>query len=380
MLEEEPQTVHDRKELTLVSSVEPVPPAAPVRFPTHVFIDLPNWLGDLIMAFPATDRILRANHGGRTTLHVRPASATLVSMVFPQADVIVTGRRENPIHSFRRVRRSGGSAELGVTMRNAARAKLLLRFVSRYSIGTASQGGRSLLRWTHESSRDRHQVHDADEALRHLNLQPVDADWTVTPSASMRILGRRALARASVDPDAKTVGLAPGVAWGGSAKRWPERHFGRLAVLLKRRGFHPVLVIGPGEGPIARAVIDAAGFDIPVVAERLDAAGLAGILACLTALVGNDSGPAHLASIFRTPVVALFGPTDPRRTAPTSSSSVVLRRTDLSCLGCGAKTCPLPVRACMDELLPEEVLQSVASAAVAGPAIEHSPASISVLP
>jgi ADP-heptose:LPS heptosyltransferase len=56
-------------------------------------------------------------------------------------------------------------------------------------------------------------------------------------------------------------------------------------------------------------------------------------------LVTNDTGPMHVAAAIGRPVVALFGPTEPRRTGPYGQLSAVVRRTDLPCVPCMSDRC-----------------------------------------
>jgi len=83
-------------------------------------------------------------------------------------------------------------------------------------------------------------------------------------------------------------------------------------------------------------------------------------LACIykdaLAVVSTDSGPMHLAAAVGTPVIALFGPTDPSRTGPYGAGHVIIR-TDLSCSPCLLKKCP--TKKCMTDILPEQVLAAV---------------------
>lgn len=41
---------------------------------THLIVDLPNWLGDVVMALPAVARLVEANRGGETVLHTASTS------------------------------------------------------------------------------------------------------------------------------------------------------------------------------------------------------------------------------------------------------------------------------------------------------------------
>ena len=85
-----------------------------------------------------------------------------------------------------------------------------------------------------------------------------------------------------------------------------------------------MIVIGPGEEAVAEELCRAAQFELPVVGTDMDIAGLEATVTGFRVLVGNDSGPMQLAACLGTPVVAIFGPTDPDRTAPRGSGHRVV--------------------------------------------------------
>ena len=165
--------------------------------------------------------------------------------------------------------------------------------------------------------RGRHQVHDADSILAALGLDAADPSWRPDLPAGVRDEGAAALRVAGVEGK-RSIGLAPSTAR-GDAKRWPARRFGELAARLRARGLEALIVIGPGEEAVADELCRAAKLELPVVGTDSDIAGLAAITTRLGVLVGNDSGPVQLASRLGIPVVAIFGPTDPGRTAPIGS-------------------------------------------------------------
>ena len=125
----------------------------------------------------------------------------------------------------------------------------------------------------------------------------------------------------------RTVGdfaiLHPGAGWG--AKRWPAERYGAVARALGERGIQALVNHGPQKDEQALAL----------EVER-NSGGAASAIACsiseLIALtrraklaLGGDTGPIHLAAALEIPVVALFGPTDPKRTGPFGTREVVLR-------------------------------------------------------
>jgi len=115
--------------------------------------------------------------------------------------------------------------------------------------------------------------------------------------------------------------LNPGAGWG--AKRWPAERYGEVAKALGRHGVRSVVNYGPGEEELARVaetVSEGAAVTMTTSISELIA------LTRRTKLfVGGDTGPLHLAAALKIPVVAIFGPTDPRRNGPFATRSVVLR-------------------------------------------------------
>ena len=92
-------------------------------------------------------------------------------------------------------------------------------------------------------------------------------------------------------------------------------------------------------------------------------------------LITNESGAMHIASAVGTPVVAMFGPTDPHRTAPMDPQTTVLRH-DVPCSPCFRTICPFPDHPCM-RLIPSVVdlsrqLSRYANVAVLGVSLDSA--------
>jgi lipopolysaccharide heptosyltransferase I len=144
----------------------------------------------------------------------------------------------------------------------------------------------------------------------------------------------------------------PGANWPN--KRWPPDRFGELAArLLDDLALPSVVLWGPGDEGLADAVVAASRG----AARRAPATMLTDVvhLAAGAALVvSGDTGPLHLACAAGSPVVGIFGPTDPRRNGPWSAADVsVSRFADCAChhqRACRRKTwCLLDVS--VDEVL-----------------------------
>jgi lipopolysaccharide heptosyltransferase II len=134
------------------------------------------------------------------------------------------------------------------------------------------------------------------------------------------------------------VALQPGARW--TNKRWPAEHFAALV----RHGAAAwpdvrfAILGGPGERSLAATIAAAApsrtlnlagGTSLPEMVEWLRLSDL---------LVSNDTGPLHIAAALGRPVIALFGPTEPRRTGPYGQLEHTLRH-PLPCAPCLKDTC-----------------------------------------
>jgi heptosyltransferase I len=115
--------------------------------------------------------------------------------------------------------------------------------------------------------------------------------------------------------------VSPGGGW--KSKCWPPERYGSLcAELWRRLSLRVAVNAGPGEEELARAVIAAAAPAKPLLFSP-SLRELAALLSLARLVVAADTGPLHLAAALGTPVVALFGPTDPARNGPVPKGMVL---------------------------------------------------------
>ena len=318
----------------------------------------PNWLGDAVMALPAAADVGRHERTSRLAVAARASVVELWSMV-AGVDEVVT------LPLGRGLDRWAAIGEGAERLRAIGAGAAILFPNSLQSAVTARRAGVSE-RWgyrrglrgpllTRAVPAPRGRVHQADYyrqlvgALGFPNGERVprlDVPPAVTAAA------RELLAAHGWSPGVPLLGIAPGAAYGG-AKRWPPERFAAVASALARsHGLQPVLVGAAGDRGTACAIEAELGkIKSPGTRPPLNLAGktglgqLAGILATCAAFVSNDSGAMHLAAAVGTPVVALFGATDERVTAPLAARARVLTA-DAWCRPCLLRECPLDHR-CM---------------------------------
>ena len=122
--------------------------------------------------------------------------------------------------------------------------------------------------------------------------------------------------------------IGPAASW--RAKCWPPDRFGVLCRELEARaalgaGARVVVIQGPGEKSVVDEVLRAAAPVCPaVIAPTIEE--LMGLVAHARYMVAADSGPLHLAAAMGTPVVGLYGPTDPARNGPFTPGAVIVHK------------------------------------------------------
>jgi len=118
--------------------------------------------------------------------------------------------------------------------------------------------------------------------------------------------------------------LSPGGGW--RSKCWPAERYGQLHRLLAEKyGWRGMISFGPGERELAETVLTASGEPAPVILP-MDLPELMAAMRRAKFVVAADTGPLHLAAALGTPVVGLYGPTDPARNGPYGAAESVVDR------------------------------------------------------
>jgi ADP-heptose:LPS heptosyltransferase len=183
--------------------------------------------------------------------------------------------------------------------------------------------------------------------------QPEDRAMRVFLTGEELARGERWLEDKGLSAGRPRVGLVLGASH--VFKRWPEERFGLVARDLARQGVGVVILGGGHEVGLAERAQAAAGEPLPM-GHQLDLRLLSSILARLDVLVTNDTGPLHLCQAVNTPVLGLFGPTDPFTIGPREAMHRVIKVPAI-CEPCLTKTCP--DAKCMRAIPTERVLEVV---------------------
>ncbi len=151
--------------------------------------------------------------------------------------------------------------------------------------------------------------------------------------------------------------LQPGARW--SNKRWPVEYFTELVRLLaaKFSGVRFALLGGGEDQPLGEIVSCAEPERCLNLCGQTSLLEMVEWVRLCYLMFTNDTGPMHVAAALGKPLVALFGPTEPRRTGPYRQLNDVLR-IDLPCSPCLKSHCTYEKpNECLNALSPAAVFE-----------------------
>jgi len=317
-------------------------------------------IGDVVHTLPVLAALHR--HGWESGWVVEPPSRPLLPQgeflgtvtAAPKAREFGLGAASRAIADIRRQR-----YDVALDLQGLWKSALWARLSSAPRIvGYASRWRREplsalLVREQLELSPDVSHVIDKNlSLLRPLGIDAVGLrQFPMAPSSEEQVSALAARLEA-LDLGAFAI-LNPGGGW--ASKLWPPERYGLLARGLRERGLRSLVTWGPGEDRLAERAVavsdDAAVKCFPTtLPEFVELARRARLV------IAADTGPLHLACAAMTPVVGIYGPTDPARNGPFSPRDVVVRRTPL-CSPCHKRRCGLH-DGVMSVITPEEVLHA----------------------
>lgn len=285
-------------------------------------------LGDFVLALAAMKRIRQAHPKAKITLLTTPPFEALARQSGYFNDIETDGRPASFSEWFQMVRRLRQARYDRVydlqTSRGSGRIFHALRpFPPQWS-GIAAGASHK------QRTRGRERMHTLERQADQLRVAgiwpdaptgpgeapPPDLSWVLRKNPEPR----QAPGAAPPRPYALFV---PGGSAHRLEKRWPVEHFTELARTLRARGLDVIVIGGPQESALARA-IQKAGAGVRDLTGRTDFAQIAVLGARAALAVGNDTGPLHLIAAAGAPTVAMFSSaSDPALCGPRGHVTVL---------------------------------------------------------
>lgn len=139
-------------------------------------------------------------------------------------------------------------------------------------------------------------------------------------------------------------------------KRWPLENFIRLSEELAKENIRTVLTGTKEDENLAEKFVSVSKSKPINLVGKTSLLELASLIKRCDIFITADSAPMHIAAGMQTPLVTLFGPTDPKRHLPPAKDLYLIKK-DFKCMPCYKRRCINPK--CMNEITPEEVLSVI---------------------
>ena len=332
-----------------------------------------NWIGDVVMTFPAIAAVRETLPKARITVLVKPWVADLVRM-HPAVDEVMVYERPGRhaglgglLALARELREKRFDA--AILLQNAFEAAVIARLARIPVRAGYSTDARGLL-LTHPVERTSqiknvHQSLYYLEMLQALGFRSSGGSLRIATTERQRLSAERLMGQFGIAGRRPLVGISPGAAY-GPAKRWFPERFAAVADRLTGRFSCPVVLFGSaGDRASTEAVQSAAKSALIDIAGKTNLGDAIALIARCDLFITNDSGLMHVAGALGVPTVAIFGSTNPQTTYPLGDRTLLIRR-PVDCSPCLKKDCPTDFR-CMDLVTVDEVYdESIRLLATAG--------------
>ncbi len=318
----------------------------------------PGAIGDLLHTLPALKALRKKYPAAHVTIVVSPGLESLIQGT-PVAD------RVQVFDRVKLKKRLKDFIEFGLRLRDEhydlfidlqpSLRSMVLRWLS---------GARHVLVYRKQKvlgARERrlHAVENFLETLRPLNIDVSVNGIELQFAPGTRTDIDRFLTALNIDVNRPLIALNCSVGAVRPARNWfPERFASLADRLINELDAQVIFVGGKEDRDLVRGVLADMKNKAISVAGDLSLPESAALLSNCRCLVSADTGPLHLATSVQTPVVGLFGSTDPRRTGPVGRGHQVIIK-GLACIPCEKKHCPLGTRACMADITVDEVFNAV---------------------
>ncbi|MBI3990289.1 MAG: lipopolysaccharide heptosyltransferase II [candidate division NC10 bacterium] len=340
----------------------------------RILLIKPSSIGDVVHTLP-TLAALRKRFPDRYITWVVEREAAGIVQGHPDVDqILVSGRKgwqralKDPRNATKAVQEllafvrelRAGSYDLAIDLQGLFKSAILtLLSGARYRVGFAPVREMAHRALTHSVPYP-HALHAVERYLSLARCLGADGDphaFFIATSLEDETRVRRFLSQSGISTDEPKVVLHSSARWG--TKLWEEERFGRLGDLLAEKLGARILLTGSeADGPITARIAASMRHRALNLAGKLTLKGLVALLKQTSLLVTVDSGPMHIAAALGTPLVALFGPTDPRWTGPYGPNCTVLQKT-IPCRPCLKRRCQIAEeRLCMRSIDVEEVLEA----------------------
>ncbi|MCG3679724.1 glycosyltransferase family 9 protein [Aliarcobacter butzleri] len=306
----------------------------------EIFIEIPSWLGDAIMATPAIENLIKTYPDAQITL-LGSFVSTQAFQGYPNIKRVIiddTKKSGNRYKNLISLAKSIGRVDLAISFRRSISSKFMMFFIK----------AKKKFNYRRLTKKEIHLcIRYNDFVNKVLNLK--------------NEVGDLKLYFKPFNYDKPTLGINPGATY-GSAKRWYPEEFAKIAIEMSKK-YDIVIFGGPSETNIAKDIenelVSKGITNYQNLAGKTTIPELIEKIAGLDLFITNDSGPMHIAAAYKVKTIAIFGPTKFTETNQWNNPSGEIVTKNLDCAPCMKRVCPLKHHNCMKNITDADVLNVI---------------------
>jgi len=324
-----------------------------------IVVRAPNWIGDVVLSLPALESLRKNLPQAQIWIAAREEVQDLyLSFDFVKGIIPLSG-----LNNFKNMRESAKKIkeyhfDAGLLLTNSFSSALLFFLAKIPQRWGYSRDNRALLLTKgvplkNQDGPASHQLNYYLELISGLGFQTSNPELILPRSSKEKDWAKNELSALGYEPKKPLVILNPG-AYYGPSKRWPAARFAELASMLQKKNKVQIMIVGSAEEVELAESIASSMAERPInVTGKTTLRQLAELISLANLFITNDSGSMHITNALRVPLIAIFGPTDPRVTGPFHQPSAVIKK-EVACWPCSYRKCPFDHR-CMMEIESQEI-------------------------
>lgn len=306
----------------------------------EIFIEIPSWLGDAIMATPAIDNLIITYPDAQITL-LGSFVSTQAFQGYPNIKRVIvddTKKSGNRYKNLISLAKSIERVDLAISFRRSISSKFMMFFIK----------AKKKFNYRRLTKKEIHLcIRYNDFVNKVLNLK--------------NEVGDLKLYFKPFNYGKPTLGINPGATY-GSAKRWYPEEFAKIAIEMSKK-YDIVIFGGPAETNIAKDIenelVSKGITNYQNLAGKTTIPELIEKIAGLDLFITNDSGPMHIAAAYKVKTIAIFGPTKFTETNQWNNPNGEIVTKNLDCAPCMKRVCPLKHHNCMKNITAADVLNVI---------------------
>ncbi|MEI7591069.1 MAG: lipopolysaccharide heptosyltransferase II [Deltaproteobacteria bacterium] len=284
-------------------------------------------------------------------------------IISPRRSVIAEFKRGHFLLAYRLTKdflrqiRQMGTYDIAIDIHGLLKSALIMFFIkAKRKIGYNSMQEFSGLFYNEKIFEDmsKHAVDRYLDFATYLGVGSIMPDFFIPASAETKATAKNILERNGIKDGEQFVVISPTALW--ETKLWQNEQFALLAdMIITKLGMKVVLT-----GSYSHECVEIENMSVKNkiinLAGQTTLLELAEICRQAKVVVSTDSGAMHIASAVGVPIIAIFGPTDPKLTGPYGKNSVVIK-SSVACSPCLKKKCS--DKKCMKEISAERVFFAI---------------------